>query len=151
MGVYVPFDAEKVTFLNNLYTRFPTGIGRYPQGLVRSISASFWSESHASHLRRILDDEVDFQDYSSKHSDRYLSETPEAFFSELDTTVVEVGLSLESIVEKIRIFSMAMEHIFESDQAKAVGEQASKEINDCLTPVYVALRLKGYNRKELWW
>lgn len=150
MGAYVPYDPTKEQFLNNFYTRFPSGIGNYQQGLAWSVFASSWNEPHTSHLRKMFDSEEDFQDYSSKYSDRYLSETPEAFFRELDATVTEVGLSLEILAEKIKTFSLAMVDIFESDEARAVGEQASKEMNDCLTPVYVALRVKGYNRKELW-
>lgn len=150
MGAYVPYDSESEAFLNNFYTRFPSGIGNYPQGLERSVYASSWNEPHSSYLRRMFDSEEEFDDYSSKHSDRYLAETPEVFFRELDATVSEVGLSLEILAEKIRIFSMAMEHISESVEARAVSDQASKEMNDCLTPVYIALRAKGYNRKELW-
>lgn len=150
MGAHVPYDPSKEQFLNNFYTRFPSGVGVYPEGLARSISSEYWNTLYIQIFLGFSMSEEDLQDLCSKYSDKYLSMTPKQFFEELDTTVTEVGLTLDDIKQKIKVFKMAIEHLFESDKTRVIAEQASKELNDYLTPVYVALRAKGYNRKELW-
>jgi uncharacterized protein (UPF0297 family) len=50
----------------------------------------------------------------------------------------------------VNALQVAFEHLFESEEKRTEAHRVSQELNDCLTPVYVALRAKGYNRKELW-
>jgi uncharacterized protein YeaO (DUF488 family) len=148
MGTHVPYDASTEQFLNNFYTRFPLSVEN--QGLARMVAVNHWNQVHREVYRRYCDDEQDFQDFCAKYSDRFLDETPSQFFAELDRTVVETGLSLEAVTEKVNAFQVAFKHLFESEEKRAEAHRVSKELNDYLTPVYIALRAKGYNRKELW-
>lgn len=153
MGAYVPYDPETEVFLNNFFTRFPLNDGSdFSNGIYRTCLADCWDVPIRTKLRSVYL-EVKFsgslEDYCAKHSDKYLAQTPREFFAELDSTVVEVGLSLEAIAAKIHSYQAASKHLFESPEARRLVEQASEELNSYLTPVYVALREKGYNRKEL--
>ena len=131
MGQHVPYDPAKETFLNNFHVRFPSDrLPAHLEGLSRGTARNYWNETYRSVLQIMLE-KVDFAKYCAVRSDLYLDQTPEQFFEVVDRTVLEVGLSLESIAEKINI-------------------GVDKELHDYLRPIYVALRQKGYNQAELW-
>lgn len=147
MGTHVPYDASTEQFLNNFYTRFPLSVEN--QGLARMVAVNHWNQVHREVYRGYCRDGQDFQDFCAKYSDRFLDETPAQFFAELDRTVAEVGLSLEEVSKKIRALEAVFELLFESEEKRAEAERVSQELIDYLTPVYIALRAKGYNSKEL--
>jgi hypothetical protein len=141
MGAHVPYDPDTEMFLNNFYTRFPSGIGTYPQGLDRATWESDWHKTHREVFRSwdTFTSVEDFDDFCSRLSDRYLDETPEQFFAELDRTVIEVGLSPDIIMEKIQA----------SKNDHLSSREESLDRDEYLKPVYIAMRNKGYNKKEL--
>jgi hypothetical protein len=150
MGAYVPYNPEVEKFLNNFYTRFPSGTGPFPYGLARFVLNDCWNKTNQERLREIYShSEEEFQDHCSRVSDRYLAETPEQFFAELDKTVLEVGLSFDQIKERIKTYSAAGDSIGGDDRTN-IRQHHMNILNDYLIPVYKALRLKGYNIKELW-
>ncbi len=148
MGTYVPYDATKEQSLNNFYLSFP--YSAEGQGLVRVASAVFWDITFREVYRGMCRSEQEFQQCCSEYSNKHLNQTPGQFFAELDSTVIEVGHNLGCIAEKIRAYGEVSEHCLESDETLTMARKLSKELEDYLTPVYVALRLKGYNRKELY-
>jgi hypothetical protein len=154
MGQHVPYNPEDEAFINNFFCRFPYGEGSaYPEGTTRFSYAKHWDDVIRQSIRNSLErisSKVDFIDYCATRSDLYLDQTPRQFFAELDRTVVELGLSVEAITAKIRTFHSASKSLFNSDDSRRVANNASREMNEYLKPVYIALRRKGYNKADLW-
>lgn len=154
MGIYVPYNPKNEEFLNNFYTRFPVGEGSSPEGLYRMLVARYLDQTNRiyfqSQIKTSFKDQKDMDDYCSKYSDLYLDQTPKQFIATLDETVVELGLSIEQIIQNNQRSNEASKDLFVNDEFRAICILASTNRDNYLRPVYAALRGKGYNKKELW-
>lgn len=143
MAKHVPFSEEEA-FINNFHSHFPWPTNAsYPQGIRRHLRRldGYWERTgreYVERMRNVLTEEEDFAEYLGEHSDRYLKKTAAQFYEELDSLIVELGLSMESIVEKIEVSK-------DSQNLKDAQERDSY-----LFPLYKALRQRGYNKFELW-
>ena len=67
-----------------------------------------------------------------------MTDTHVKFFAVVDSTVTEVGLTMDEVTAKII-------------ETKRIGTLEACSLRDkYLEPIYIALRRKGYNIIELW-
>lgn len=158
MGLHIPYDQDTESFLNNFYTCFPFGSGAiFPNGLRRPRILNNGKEEERNH-REIYKDvfllqkrsrDENYEEHLEDYSDLFLNQTPRAFFGKIDETVIEVGLTLPEITSEIQILLATYDRLFDNKETEADGVNALNRINDFLTPLYIALRNKGYNAAEL--
>ncbi len=143
MGAYVPYDESQEGFLNNFHERFPLGESLMPkEGLARFVihRENSWDIINRTRFGNIFKKNKslgDVHEFCFRFSDKFLDQTPREFFTEVDKTALECRLSVESITERIVL-------------ARGTDLQTYLARDDYLRPVYIALRMKGYNKKELW-
>jgi len=122
--------------LNNFFMRFPVGNDPHntdgDEGLHRRNSKPDWNVPSI----------VTYPDQG--YSEKKGSQTPAEFFAEVDRTVAELGIEIAEISRRINRW------IYEGKKSDEARERLSKEMWDILIPVYIALRKKGYSRKDLW-
>jgi hypothetical protein len=90
-------------------------------------------------------DEADLLDYCSAHSDKYLDQTPAQFYAEIETVMVDLGISVDEITTYLNVK-------VHDEKTRDFGGTGMIEdtLNLPLRPIYQALRERGYNKKDLW-
>ncbi|MDO8593806.1 MAG: hypothetical protein Q7R59_02835 [bacterium] len=79
--------------------------------------------------------------YCESKSDKYLGQTPAEFYAEVDRTVGELQMSMSVVSRTINAYF---------HNQREAGHEGSKRIDIFLSPLYAALRNKGYNKSDLW-
>lgn len=146
MGKYVPLEAEELRFLNNFFCHFPIGNDPYPnckpKGFYRTAHEGHWNTKILELVR-----EFPFQSKDSLHrycegkSDKYLDGTFAEFYAEVDRTVEELGMPMAIVSRTV--------NAYEHNQREGSPE-GTRRLDEFLAPIYAALRIKGYNKDDLW-
>ncbi len=151
VGQYVPFDESELQFLNNFLGHFAIGNDPHPShspdGFSRTNfhSLGLWNESYRDSLVNLGLSESQIRDGYSDRSDKRLNQTHEQFYAEIDRTTQELGMDLALVQRTINIY------LYESRRKDCVvPRELSRSLDQFLAPIYKALRLKGYNKSDLW-
>lgn len=85
-----------------------------------------------------------FREFTSPNlrSDKKLDQTPEQFYTEIDTTVVEIGMKLDDV-------SFFLYRFFEDGGTSLTDDVHFEELWKVLSPIYIALRKKGYTSQDI--
>jgi len=94
--------------------------------------------------REFTKDAYEYGTYDEKRSNKKLDQTFCEFFKEVDSAVVEAGLSLEDVSRVINIYLHGRNVV---DQNVAV--QMHEAVDSFLFPIYENLRRCGYNKEDL--
>ena len=146
MGQYVPFTQNELLFLNNFFCHFPIGNdpypNRYPNGMYRTAHEGDWNMKMLEIVQKFPFQSEDTRcRYCESKSDKYLGQTPAEFYTEVDRTVEELGMSVSVVSRTINAY-----HHNQRD----VGKEGAKHLDEFLAPIYAALRNNGYNKADLW-
>lgn len=148
MADYVPFSIDECAsppFLNNFFCHFPFGKTpyetTYPEGFYRGILAEHMHETPGEFTK----DAYEYGTYDDERSDKKLNQTYAMFWEEVDSAVVEVGLSLEDVSRVINIYLHGRNVV-----DRNVAVQMHKAVDSFLFPIYENLRERGYNKQDLW-
>lgn len=113
--------------LNNFFFYFP-GPNGYREGLQ---SRGQWKTP----FREFISPDL--------RSDKRLDQTPEQFYTEIDATVAEIGMELEDVSAFLcRFFA-------EGGTSNDEDDARFEELWKTLSPIYVALRKKGYTSQDV--
>lgn len=135
-----------IRILGNFQNKFPlgnkptdpTGHDLTADGIDRTRARRFIKNWLVSHKESIL--------YEGPHakrgrSEKWLEQNPAEFYGEIDRTVSELEISMEKLAETVNRF------VFLSREKDP--EPLYEELLEILLPVYIALRKKGYSRRDL--
>lgn len=136
MAKYVPYENEERPSLNNFFLHFP----RYSPGSRQIVPNSYrdlakirWRTSYHDFLER--EDPELLQELN--WSDLFFGQTGEEFYVSVDAVLAELGITHQAIADVI-------------ERAESSPNKRDLEMIDSfLRPVYIALRLRGYNSGEL--
>jgi len=152
VGQYTPFDSTIESFTNNFYTHFPCRTDkRFPEGMKRQLRRlSGWDKTGKEEIEDMRSEisEKDILCFLARPSDKFLNQTAEEFYRELDTTALELGMIPEVLESKIEALHRAVE--IHTSLGKEESLRLTLDINDYLLPLYKILRSRGYNKPELW-
>ncbi len=155
MAKHVPFSEEE-TFINNFYCHFPWPSNPdFPEGLQRHLrKLDGWDKTGIDSIRILIDkfdDADDFGEYLNNHSERYLNNTAEQFYKEVDAVTIELGLSIEVIQAKIAAARSKEPRLKQAanDDGTSQESYAANDRDKYLFPIYKVLRQRGYNKFEL--
>lgn len=149
MGQHVPFDSKELHSLNSFLHQFIRGSVPYdtvqPGGLYRDALHPWWGTKEIAFLKEAARfSGAQLRMYCERKSERRLQQTHAEFFAEIDRTIIEVGLTVEEVAEKINIYLY-----FQYQVNRATAHVLNEKLDEFLAPVYIALRNKGYNRADL--
>jgi len=149
MGEYIPVDLEKPEPLGCFYRNLVYGNIPYknstPEGLYRNVLRPWWHMTQYEFLKGpafLLCNKLK-ADCASR-SEKRLAQTHEEFFAEIDRTIVELGLTVEEVARVVNVY-LSERHCGFFDER----ESRERVFDEYLSPIFVALRLRGYNAVDL--
>lgn len=153
MGQYIPFSPSELQpiNLNNFFAHFTVGIDPYPSSMPEGFSRTnfrnleCWDKSYKDALVFLgLSESATVLSEHSDRSDKRLNQTQEQFYAEIDMTMGKLGMEMTIVQKRINAYV----HDTRCEDCKNPRE-LSRNLDSFLSPVYVALRKKGYNPSDL--
>lgn len=153
MGQHIPFNPSELQplDLNNFHAHFALGDDPFPthmpDGFYRNNfhHLECWDKSYRDALIFLgLSEPADVLGNYAEKSDKRLFQTQVEFYAEIDETVRELEMDLALVQKKINVY-------FHDSRCKDCEDPRELSINldAFLSPIYVALRKKGYNPSDL--
>ncbi len=134
-----PLEFDPLTTMNNFFMLFPLSEKERKERPLYDTRATIVNQLHRE--KELIGDIYNTEKLRNGHSQKWLNQTWNDFFEEIDKATEEVGISLEEISE------MRDKQVYEEDYDSRV--KLREEFNKKVKPIFERLLEKGYMNYDL--